>query len=91
MSSPVVVAPAQPDDREAVRRVAVVDHSFLPDFAWSAVGGVVTLAVCALLFVLAFSWHGGPPIWSYPREMTGVFLAGFLAVLVARTLTARSA
>jgi hypothetical protein len=79
MSSPVAVAPAQPDDRDVVRRASDVDHNVLPDFAWSAVG------------VLALSWRGGPPIWSYPREMTGVVLAGFLAVLVAGTVTARSA
>lgn len=91
MSSPVAVAPAQPDDRDVVRRASDVDHNFLPDFAWSAVGGLVAMAVCVLLFVLALSWREGPPIWSYPREMTGIFLAGFLVVLVARTLTARSA
>jgi hypothetical protein len=91
MSSPVAVVPAQPDDRGVARHAADVDHNFLPDFAWSAVGGVVAVGVCVLLFLLSLSWRGGPPIWSYPREMTGVFLAGFLAVLVARTVSARSA
>ena len=90
MSSPVPVALARRDDRDIVRHDADTDHNFLPDFAWAAVGGVAALAGCVLILVLALTWHGGPPIWSYPRELAGVFLAGFLVVLVARSLSTRS-
>lgn len=40
--------------------------------------------------MLIASWGGGPAIASYTRELAGVFLAGFLVVLVARSLSART-
>jgi hypothetical protein len=40
--------------------------------------------------MLTASLGGGPPISAYGRELATTFLAGFLVVLVARSLTARS-
>ena len=71
------------------------EHNFLPDFAWAAVGGGAALVVCIVLFVLIASWGGSftgggaPPISTYFRELAGAFLAGFLVVLVARSLSPR--
>jgi hypothetical protein len=70
------------DDRDA-------DHNFLPDFAVAAVGGGVALAACVVILMLASSLSGGPAISAYGRELAATFLAGFLVVLVARSLTAR--
>jgi hypothetical protein len=54
------------------------------------VGGVAAVAACVLVLVLAASLGGGPPISAYTRELAGAFLAGFLVVLVARSLSTRS-
>jgi hypothetical protein len=94
MSSQMPATLAHHADRDA-------DHNFLPDFAWAAVGGGVVLAACILLFMLTVSWGGtllGPPmpgggapsISFYNRELAGAFLAGFLVVLVARSLSTRT-
>ena len=94
MSSQVPAAPVRREDRD-------VEHNFLPDFAWAAVGGGAALAACVLIFMLAASWGGllpGPPlpggaapsISMYYRELAGALLAGFLVVLVARSLSART-
>ena len=90
MSSSVPAALTHHDDRDADRSQGVADHDFLPDFAWATVGGVAALAACVLLVMLAVSWGGGPSITSYTRELAAGFLAGFLVVLVARSLSARS-
>jgi hypothetical protein len=93
MSSQVPATLAHHDDRDG-------DHNFLPDFAWAAAGGAV-LAACILLFMLTAFWGGtllGPPmpgggapsISFYNRELAGAFLAGFLVVLVARSLSTRT-
>jgi hypothetical protein len=76
------------------------EHNFLPDFAWAAVGGSVFLAACAVLFTLTVTWGGmrlGAPmpdggvasLSSYNRELAAIFMAGFLVILVARSLTVR--
>jgi len=89
MSSRVPATPVRHHVRDA-------EHNFLPDFAWAAVGGGVALAVCIVLFMLTASWGGSlvgggaPPISTYARELAGAFLAGFLIVLVARSLSART-
>jgi hypothetical protein len=90
MATPVPVALAHRDDRDVVRHDHDVDHNFLPDFSWAGVGGGAALAVCALILILTASLGGGSPISAYARELAGAFLAGFLVVLVARSLTARS-
>jgi hypothetical protein len=85
---------AHHDDRDT-------DHNFLPDFAWASVGGAAMLVACILLFSLTISWGvtllgapvpggGAPPISTHYRELAGAFLAGFLVVLVARSLSART-
>jgi hypothetical protein len=77
------------------------DHNVLPDFAWAAAGGISVLAACALILALAVAWGGTSlgaptpaggtgPLWAYTRERAGLFMAGFLIVLVARTLSARA-
>lgn len=77
------------------------DHNFLPDLAWAAVGGVGVLAACAVVFLLVASWggpafgaptagNGAPALASYYRELAAGFLAGFLVILVARSLSARA-
>jgi len=94
MSSQVPATLAHHDDRDA-------EHNFLPDFAWAAAGGGAVLAACGLLFMLTAFWGGtllGPPmpgggapsISTYYRELAGAFLAGFLVVLVARSLSTRT-
>jgi hypothetical protein len=90
MSSPAPVALARPDDRTVVRRDADVDHSFLPDFAWAAVGGAAVLAVCVLFVMLTAPLGGGAAISANARELAAAFMAGFLVVLIARTLSSRS-
>jgi hypothetical protein len=80
---------AHGDGRGIVRDRRDADHNFLPDFAWATIGGVV-LVVCTLIVMLTASFGGGPPISAYGRELAAAFLAGFLVVLVARSLTARS-
>jgi hypothetical protein len=93
MSSQVPATLAHHDDRDA-------EHTFLPDFAWAAAGGAV-LASCILLFMLTAFWGGtllvppmlgggAPSISFYYRELAGAFLAGFLVVLVARSLSTRT-
>ena len=89
MSSPAPVALARPDDRDVVRHDRDADHNFLPDFAIAAGGGGAAVAACVLLLVLTSSFGGGLPISAYGRELAAAFLAGFLVVLVARSLTAR--
>lgn len=89
MSTQAPAALLHSDDRGVDHDGHSAEHNFLPDFAWAAVGGVAALAVCVLALVLTASWGGGPPVSSYARELAGVFLAGFLVVLVARSLTAR--
>ena len=77
------------------------DHNFAPDFAWALVGGLVVLAVSALLYAVIVTWGGfrldlalpvgaAAPLSSYSRELAGVFLSGALVVLVARSLTTRT-
>ena len=84
-----VPAPSQPD------------HNFAPDFAWALVGGLIVLAVSALLYAMIVTWGGfrldlalpvgaAAPLSSYPRELAGLFLSGALVVLVARSLTTRT-
>ena len=89
MSSPVPAALAHRDDRDTVRHDRGADHNFLPDFAWAVVGGAAMVA-CVLLLILAATLGGGPPISAYTRELAAAFLAGFLVVLVARSLSTRS-
>ena len=90
MSSPVPAALVYRDSRDTVRQDRDADRSFPPDFAWATVGGGMALVACVLLLILTVSWGGGPPVTSHIRELAGAFLAGFLVVLVARSLTARS-
>jgi hypothetical protein len=90
MASHSPAALAHGDDRDAVRDNRDVDHNFLPDFAFAAVGGVAALAACVLILMLTTSFSGGPPISAYTRELAGAFLAGFLVVLVARSLSTRT-
>jgi hypothetical protein len=72
----------------------------MPGFAWAIVGGSVDLAACALLLALSVTWGGlllGAPmpdgtvaiIPTYSLSLAGTFMAGFLLVLVARSLSAR--
>lgn len=89
MSSPVPVALARPVDRDTVRHDRSVDHNFLPDFARAAVGGIAAMAAGVLILMLSASLGRATEISAYGRELAAVFLAGFLAVLVARSLTAR--
>ena len=94
MASTLPRGPANRDDREH-------DHNFLPDFAWAAAGGVGVVAACAILYTLAVTWGGmrlsasasggaAVPLSTYNAELASLFLAGFLVVLVARSLTART-
>jgi hypothetical protein len=82
------------DDREA-------EHDVMPGFAWAIVGGSVDLAACALLLALSVTWGGLLPsasmpdgsvavIPTYSSSLAGTFMAGFLVVLVARSLSART-
>jgi hypothetical protein len=84
--------------RDAAREA---DHDVLPDIAWASAGGGVVLAAATLLHALAVSSGGlrldpltpagaAVPTWSYPSELAALFLAGFLVVLVARSLTAQA-
>ena len=88
MSSSVPAALAHHDDHDTVRDDRDANHSFLPDFVWAVVGGAA-LAACVLALVLTASWGGGPPISGYTHELAGAFLAGFLVILVARSVSAR--
>ena len=78
------------------------DHNFSPDFAWALVGGIVALGVCALLYAVVVTWGGfrldlalpagqSAPLSAFPRELAGIFMSGALIVLVARSLSARTA
>jgi hypothetical protein len=78
------------------------DYNFAPDFAWALVGGLVVLGVSALLYTVMVTWGGfrldlalpvgqTAPLSAFPRELTGIFLGGALVVLVARSLSARTA
>jgi hypothetical protein len=78
------------DDRRVDHDDRYADHNFLPDFAWAAAGGGVAVGVCVLLFMLTALWGGSPPISAYTRELAGGFLAGFLVILVARSLRTRT-
>lgn len=88
-------------DVRANRDVGETDHHFLPDFIWAAVGGIVLLTASTLFLFFAFSMGGvsrGAPmpgggadsVSMYYRELAGLFLAGFLVILVARSLTVRT-
>lgn len=77
------------------------DHNFAPDFAWAIVGGLVVLALSALLYTLIVTWGGlrldlalpggaAAPLSAFPRELAALFMGGALVVLIARTLTART-
>ena len=92
---PNVVAPGV-----ASASLSQPDHNFVPDFAIAAVGGLVALGVCALLYAVIVTWGGfrldltGPagvaaPLSAFPRELAAIFLSGALVVLVARSLSAR--
>ena len=59
MASRSPAALAHGDDRDAVRDNRDVDHNFLPDFAFAAVGGVAALAACVLILMLTTSFSGG--------------------------------
>jgi hypothetical protein len=90
MSSPAPAALAHVAGRVTVRDDRDADHNFLPDFSWAAAGGGVALIVFIVVLVLTASLGGGAPISAFTRELAGAFLAGFLVVLVARSLSARS-
>jgi hypothetical protein len=77
------------------------EHNFAPDFAWAVVGGIAFVAACAVVYTLAVSWGGllvgapmpgggSPPLSTFASEFTGIFLAGFLIVLIARSLSVRT-
>lgn len=77
------------------------ERGFAPELAWAAAGGLVLLAAAAVLYTLAVAWGvpgvgvpaaGGPaaPLAAYASQLAGVFLAGSVLVLVARSLGARS-
>lgn len=77
------------------------DHNFAPDFAIAAVGGLVALGVCAVLYTAFVTWGGlhldltvpagvAAPLSAFPRGLTAIFLSGALVVLIARTLSART-
>jgi len=77
------------------------EHSFVPDFAWAVVGGIALLALSVVVYSLTVTWGGfnpgttppgGPvaPISAYFREFAGLFLIGFLVVLIARALSVRT-
>ena len=77
------------------------DHNFAPDFAWAIVGGIVVLAMSALLYTVFVTWGGmhlnvAPPVGAvaplsaFPRELAALFMGGALIVLIARSLTART-
>lgn len=90
MATPVPAALAHHDPHDTAHHDRNAEHNFLPDFAWAGVGGCAALAACAPLLMLTASLGWGPPISAYTRELAVVFLAGFLVVLVARSLTARA-
>lgn len=90
MPSSMAAVVAHEDDRHVVRSDRDAEHNFLPDFAWAAAGGGVALVVCTLIVMLTALSGGGSPISAYGRELAAAFLAGFLVVLVARSLTVRS-
>jgi len=77
------------------------EHNFVPDFAWAVGGGVAVVAACAVVYTLAVSWGGlhvsapmpgggSAPLAAFASEFTGIFLAGFLIVLIARSLSVRT-
>src|SRR6185295_20149929 len=77
------------------------EHNFVPDFAWAIVGGAAGVAVCAVVYTLAVSWGGlqfgaalpggaKVPITAFASELMGIFLAGFLIVLIARSLSVKT-
>ena len=77
------------------------EHSFVPDLAWGVVGGIVVLAVSVLLLTLFVTsgggqggtpipGRGGSPITMYVSELTGLFMAGFLVILIARSVSVRT-
>jgi hypothetical protein len=90
MSISMSAVVAHEDDRRVVRKDRDAEHNFLPDFAWAAAGGGVALVVSTLVLMLSASLGGGSPLSTFGRELAAAFLAGFLVVLVARSLTARS-
>jgi hypothetical protein len=82
--------------------VSQPDYNFAPDFAWALVGGLVVLGVSALLYAVVVTWGGfrldlalpvgqSAPLSAFPRELAGIFMSGALVVLVARSLSARTA
>lgn len=90
MSTQAPAALTHQDDRTIDGDNRDVDHNFLPDFAWAAVGGGIVVIACVLLLSLTASWSGGPPISSFTRELAGGFMAGFLFILVARSVSTRT-
>ena len=61
----------------------------------------MVLAACVLFFTLTVTWGGmrlgapmpgggAAPLATYYTELAGFFLAGFLIVLVARSVSART-
>jgi hypothetical protein len=85
----------------AARSLSQPDYNFAPDFAIAAVGGLLVLGVCALLYATFVTWGGfrldlavpaggAAPLSAFPRELAAIFLGGALVVLVARSLTARA-
>ena len=76
-------------------------HGLAPDLAWPLGGGAVVLALGLLLYALAVSvgaWAAGTPqeavarLASAPmyREFGGLFLAGALAIYLAREFSVRT-
>jgi hypothetical protein len=76
------------------------DHSF--GFGWAGVGGIALVALAVVVYSLTVTWGGFNPGVSTPgapispisahyRELAGLFLTGFLIVLIARALSTRTA
>jgi hypothetical protein len=76
------------------------DYNFAPDFAWAVVGGLVVLAMSALLYTSIVTWGGmrfdlalpvvAAPLSAFPRELAALFMGGALVVLIARSLSGRT-
>jgi hypothetical protein len=93
--------PTLPSGTLACHDGRVTEHDVAPDLAWVAVGGGAVLAACAALLALSAGWGGQLPgapmpadsvaaIPTYYSGLAATSMAGFLVVLVARSLGART-
>src|SRR5690349_20416115 len=98
IAMPAQVLERPPSQDALLRDASPEEHNFGLDVAWAIVGGIAMVAASMVVYTLAVTWgglhvgasipgSGTPSISAYASEFTGIFLAGFLVVLIARSLS----